>query len=281
MYYCEKLERYIDDLASYRLHATYSGELFCEIIDEIKAQMGNGEDFRSVAREAVQRVCSIMPPYATLANVLNRICLSLEGVEPESMACGDGKRMEAVAMSLIREGMTVCTFTFSQTVSDCFVHCAAKKKFSVIVTQSAPNYDGMDTAKLLREKGISCTVVPDADMAWAARKADMALFGCEAILSDGSAVTKVGQSEMSRCCAAKQKPVYVYAGMIKMMPGPLYSLVERTKNRFTLNGVSHRYFDVTPANHITGVITEMGVISPNGLSDRCGGRVSEYLLEHI
>jgi len=279
---CEKLENYIGKLAEGGIHATRSGILLREILEDMRRDIKDEDRFREAAYKVVDDVCKAMPPYATLINVLNDFCLSLEGKSVAQKTHANGYEvMERIACSLIKNDSVICTYTFSQTLSDCFIKCSREKNFSVIVTESSPNRDGVDTAKLLNDNGIRCITLPDADMDWAAAQADMAIFGCEGVLPDGSIITKVGLSQLARSCIRRKKEVYVYAGCGKLLPGELFSIANRTQRRFTQDGISCRFFDITPAGSISGIITEKGIISPAQASRFANGQVSQYLVRNI
>ena len=223
-----------------------------------------------------------MPPHATLLSVLNYFCLYLEGFAdfPASVE-NKAARMEKMVENLLQEGMVIGTFTFSQTLSNCFIRNKITRDFSIIVTESAPNNDGVETAMTLEKAGIPCTTVPDADMDWVAQQVDMAIFGCEGVLPEGSVITNVGQSQLAACCKKRRKPVYTYAGKTKLIPGPFYGIKNKVVDRFQQGGISCRNFEITPREYITGILTEDGIISPESIIHFVEYPVSEYLAKII
>lgn len=285
-----ELESLIQGLANYRLHATQSAQMFDLAMKAYEQSFSCREEFCTAALKAVEDICKVMPPYAPLVNSINRFCLLLEGKEEairpvcEAWSREDrAERMRSIACRLIAGRKNVCTFTFSQTVSSCLSRCKALGlDFSVIVTESGPNKDGLDTVRLLSKQGIPCRATLDADMRKAADEADIALFGCEAVLPNGSVIGKVGQSTMAYWCHRRSVPVYIYAGCEKLLPGPLQCVSNLIREvSIPAGSISARYFDVTPARYISGVITENGIISPEASSHFTSKRVSGYLLSCI
>lgn len=280
---CEVLlEQFIQTLASGTLHATYSGKQLMQLLDAWAREASGNQEFPQMAFAMVERIYKIMPPYATLLYALNRFCLYLEGkadlhevIEQETVS------KEKIIGNLLKDGTIIGTFTFSQTLCSCFIQNKKGKDFSIIVTESAPNNDGVETAKTLERAGISCITVPDADMDWLAQQVDVAIFGCEGVLPDGSVITKVGQSQLAACCEKRNKPVYIYAGRTKLIPGPFYGFKNKVSNRFQQGSISCRNFDVTLRRCITGIVTEAGILSPDGIANFVKYPVSAFLAKII
>lgn len=276
------LEQFIQTLASGSLHATYSGKRLTQLLNAWIKEAQDDQGFSQLAHEMVERIYSAMPPYATLLHVLNQFCLYLEG---EANTLGEvaqeATSMEAIAGNLLQDGMTVGTFTFSQTLCSCLIHNKKAKNFSIIVTESAPNRDGIETADALGKAGISCVTVPDADMDWVAQQIDLAIFGCEGVLPEGSVITKVGQSQLAACCKKRNKPVFLYAGKKKLIPGPFYGIKNKVSHRFQQGNISCRNFDITPREYVTGIITEAGILSPHGISNFVEYPASPFLAKII
>lgn len=277
-----QLEQFIQMLGEGALHATYSGKRLTQLLDTWAREASNDPDFSKSAYMLVERIYNVMPPYATLLSVLNYFCLYLEGFAdfPASVE-NKAARMEKMVENLLQRGMVIGTFTFSQTLSNCFIRNKKTRNFSIIVTESAPNNDGIETAMTLEKAGIPCTTVPDADMDWVAQQVDMAIFGCEGVLPEGSVITKVGQSQLAACCKKRRKPVYTYAGKTKLIPGPFYGIKNKVVDRFQQGGISCRNFEITPREYITGILTEDGIISPESIIHFVEYPVSEYLAKII
>ena len=140
----------------------------------------------------------------------------------------------------------------------------------------------METAQCLRAHGIPCSVYMDADMGGAVKGADLALFGCEAVLPDGSVIGKIGQSAMACLCSRRRIPVYVYAGAQKLLPGAMQCVTNLIREvPAGPEKARVRYFDVTPGEYIDGIITEYGILPPGAAACFACESVSGNLLHFI
>jgi translation initiation factor eIF-2B subunit alpha len=66
-----------------------------------------------------------------------------------------------------------------------------KVRFKVIVTESLPPFSGQKIVQNLRNWGISCTLIPDAAVAFVMDKVDMVLVGAEGVTQSGGIINQV------------------------------------------------------------------------------------------
>jgi len=125
--------------------------------------------------------------------------------------------------------------------------------FEVYATESHPGMEGKELAKELIALGIPVTLIADSAVSTVIRKATLILVGADSVLKDGSLVHKTGTRDIA--AAAERYGI------------PLYSSCETTK--FSVEDflgkrpeIPATLFDLTPAEFISGYITEEGQLPP-------------------
>ncbi|KAG1714057.1 Translation initiation factor eIF-2B subunit alpha [Nymphon striatum] len=179
----------------------------------------------------------------------------------------------------IQDGSKILTHSMSRVVYETFKTAAkANIRFHVFVTDSAPDYKGRKFHKILENDNIPCTLILDNAVGYIMEKIDLVMVGAEAVTENGGIINKVGTVTIAICAAAFHKPFYVLAESFKFlreyplnqddvpknfrfMPSVLNSLTsEELKNE-------HPHTDHTPANYITLLFTDLGILAPSAVSD--------------
>ncbi|GMM51322.1 translation initiation factor eIF2B subunit beta [Starmerella bacillaris] len=108
----------------------------------------------------------------------------------------------------------------SKTMVDFLLKAAAKRNFTVIVTESYPN--NVEKAKKmvqqLKNAGVKSTLIPDAAVFAVMAKVSKVVISARAVLANGGCIASSGVA--MACHAAKQftKPVLSIAGSYKLSP---------------------------------------------------------------
>ncbi|NJE00805.1 translation initiation factor IF-2B subunit alpha [Thermococcus sp. JdF3] len=170
-----------------------------------------------------------------------------------------------IGSELIDENEVVITHSFSSAVLEIFK--AAKKKgkrFRVILTESAPDYEGIALARELDSIGVPFEVITDAQLGLFAKKATLALVGADSVTRDGAAVNKAGTYLLALACHDNSVPFYVAAESFKLHPELSSGDVEIVERPYVRQGyrVRNMLFDVTPWRYVRGIITEFGILVP-------------------
>jgi methylthioribose-1-phosphate isomerase len=129
------------------------------------------------------------------------------------------------------------------------------------------------TAWELREEGISATLITDSSAGWlmAQGKVDAVITGADRIARNGDAANKIGTYALSILARAHNLPFYVAAPTSTIDPGIATGedipIEHRRPDELGAAvpegfGVYNPAFDVTPAAHISAIITEHGVRRP-------------------
>lgn len=116
----------------------------------------------------------------------------------------------------IHDGDVLMTVGSSSTIASFFVRAFKNHKFSVIITEHAPSYDGFKMAEKLKSHGIDCIVIPDSAVFAVMPRITTVFCPCRAIFADGTLVTK--SFAKSVCLAARHhsKPFVVVYWISKL-----------------------------------------------------------------
>lgn len=154
---------------------------------------------------------------------------------------------------------------------------AAGRLEAVFATETRPvNQGARLTAWELQRDGIPVTLIPDSAAAWLMQRGevDAVVVGADRIAANGDTANKIGTYGLALAAARHRLPFYVAAGCSTLDPGTAdgrgIEVEERDPAELTHwrgqlavpAGVPARNpaFDVTPAELITAIITEAGVL---------------------
>lgn len=164
------------------------------------------------------------------------------------------------AAELIEDSACVATCSDSSTV--CETLNTAKKQgkhFNVVIAESQTGTIryGEVMARFLESIDVSAKIFPDNQILKHVSEADLVVIGADSLLCDGSVIN--GLPSYGLAVAAKQSAV------------PFYSVCETTKaNALSYLGKTvdlKEGFDCVPANLVTNIITEKGVLSADTLDE--------------
>jgi translation initiation factor 2B subunit (eIF-2B alpha/beta/delta family) len=253
---------------------------------------------------SIEALLEVMPAYAPPLNVMHlmmarveealatavpveRLKATLVEVAGAYRAWSESARLELTryGTAIIPDRGTVFTFTLSETAMQTLrAAWGLGKRFSVLVTESRPNNDGLVTAAELARDGITVGVSIDACLGELIPQADIMIVGAEAIMADGSAICKVGTYPSALVASAHGVPVYVVVDTMKFNITSVLGLpllmdplrrddVLRNESPDRVSVVGH-LFDRTPPELIRGIVTERGILSPAA----CGSVMAEMPL---
>lgn len=152
------------------------------------------------------------------------------------------------------------------------------KRFFVYASETRPRLQGMQlTAWELNQEGIDHAIIPDGASAYyMSQGVDMIITGADRITSNGDFANKIGTFDKAIVAKHFGIPFYVAAPIstfdFKMRSGKEIQIEQRSEKEVT-EIYGHRIaplgspalnpaFDVTPADLVTGFITEKGIFKP-------------------
>ena len=211
----------------------------------------------------------------------------------EARAIFDEDRAMCLAMGklgaeLIRDGIGVLTHCnagalatsdYGTALSAMFVAHEQGKTFHVFANETRPLLQGARlTAWELHRRGIDVTLICDNMAAQVMREGriQLVLVGADRITANGDAANKIGTYGVAVLAKAHGIPFYVVAPSstvdLSLATGDGIPIEQRDPREITHGfgkatapegvKVYNPAFDVTPAELLTGIITEKGIVSP-------------------
>lgn len=287
----KELEREIEALAQDNLSGATALTVRGAKILALRVKTSAAKTRRGFRGEFLSTAHSILraqPTMAPLRNLVNTLLWEIE--EGESLDQAKGRLLRHIqdytsgldstfeeiahhTLPLLKNGATVLTLSFSSTVLTALLLAKEeKKKFAVICSESRPMGEGKKLARLLAKDRIKTRLVVDAALAEMVQEASLVLVGGDAVLPQPpTLVNKIGTYGLALAVQARHIPFYALVGSDKFLPrgspplpNPLHAPDEvwphslRNRNLQVVN----QYFDFTPLDLVTGVITEQGMFSP-------------------
>jgi len=187
------------------------------------------------------------------------------------------KKIGEIGARRIKDGDIILTHCQSSAV-DAIIKKAWKqgKKIKVYCTETRPRFQGRITARSLSRAGIPVTMIIDSAVRYFMNEVDKVVVGSDAIAANGAVVNKIGTSLVALAAHEARTLFYVAAETYKFSPetivGKLIVIEERSPSEVVSPslkamknvGIRNPSFDVTPAEYIDLIITEKGIIPPQG-----------------
>lgn len=185
------------------------------------------------------------------------------------------EKINLYGQNKISGGMKIFTHCHSSTVTAIMI--AAKKqgkKFSVFNTETRPRFQGRETATELSQAGIPVEHFVDSAGRQALKNCDLFLFGCDAITAEGGIINKIGTHMFVDFANDYNIPAYTCTDSWKFNPETVHGLEEKIEQRDAKEvwenppkdiKIHNPAFEITPADKITGIISELGVMKTESL----------------
>jgi methylthioribose-1-phosphate isomerase len=229
-----------------------------------------------------ERYFKAKPP----SSLLDHLLAEAEAIEEDDV--NTSKKIGEFGAALIPEGggvLTHCntgalaTADYGTALAAIILAWEKGKRFRVFADETRPLLQGARlTAWELQQRGISCTLICDNMAAQVMRegKVQLAIVGADRIAANGDTANKIGTYGVAILARHHQIPFYVAAPHstfdLSLKNGQGIPIEQRSSEEIT-NAFGKRTapakievynpaFDVTPAELITGIVTEAGVIQP-------------------
>lgn len=190
------------------------------------------------------------------------------------------EKIAEIGAKKIHDGMTVFTHCHASTVTKILLKAWADgKRFTVRNTETRPKFQGRKTATELAEAGIPVIHGVDSTGRLQLKSSDLFLFGADAVTAEGNVVNKIGTTMFAEFAHEYQIPVYSCTNSWKFDPATIGGADEPIEERDPKEvwgapgenpppaGVKiiNPAFELTSADRISGIITELGVFKPETL----------------
>lgn len=230
-------------------------------------------------KKAIKKLVGLRPTEPALRNV---IALVLDLVEKgkewndaienvNKYLSNAEKKVEEYGLSLIKDGSKIYTHCHSNTVENVLSLAKEKgKRFVVYVTETRPLFQGRITAERLAKKGIKVVLGVDSNAYNFLKKADMFLFGADAITSEGNIINKIGTGMFTEIAAKLRVPCYCLTTSLKYDPLTKYGYKEIIEERPAVEvwdkkiknlKITNPAFEIVEAKNIKAIVSEFGVLS--------------------
>lgn len=178
----------------------------------------------------------------------------------------------------IRGGDTVLCYGYSTSVLSIVAKAQEQgKNVKVFVCEARPELEGRLMAKEFLKLNVPTTMIIDSAVSHFMKDVDRVLTGADAVSANGAVINKIGTSTIAAIAHYSRVNVFVAASVYKFSPetilGELVEIEEldpslvipgQVMSEFRGMQIRNPAFDVTPPEHIDLIITERGVIPPQG-----------------
>ncbi|MEM1535427.1 MAG: ribose 1,5-bisphosphate isomerase [Candidatus Pacearchaeota archaeon] len=231
-------------------------------------------------KAAIERLVRLRPTEPTLRNAIVIASSLVDKGKSWDEAIASVKhyfeifdaKIDEYAARLIKDNAIIYTHCHSSTVEKALKLAWQKgKRFEVYVTETRPLFQGRITAERLARAGIPVTLAVDSAARALIRKADMFLFGADAITSEGNVINKIGTGTFAEIAQSYDVPCYCLAIGLKYDPVTRYGYEEPIEERPTSEVWDKRIknlkilnpaFEVVEAKNINAIISEFGILRP-------------------
>ena len=267
-----------------------------------RSQVDNVEQFLQEQKEVGKRLVSARPAMAPVFNIVSSLLSTIVGKATE-MELDSIRRftisrtdevikgsLQAIAQiakygsELIADDDRIMTHSYSSTVVAVLKEAFTKHRdIEVIITRSGPGRTGERIARQLELYGIPVTFIDDAAMGFYVSMVSKVMVGADRVCADGKVVNGIGTYQLALVAERASIPFYVLCETLKFDPrlrSDAVDLEEKEPSEVVEPGrlplgvkVKNPYFDITPLELVTGIVTESGLLRSE--------EVISYMQKHL
>ncbi|MBN2602972.1 MAG: translation initiation factor eIF-2B [Candidatus Thermoplasmatota archaeon] len=238
---------------------------------------------KKLIRETAQKLVAAQPSMASIFTFLNSLLFEIDKshdvLEIKNIVkeyCirfqhhleNSTLKISQLVQEIVKKDSTIIAHSYSSSVLNSLINAKKQgKNFRIICTESRPMNEGIIFARKLGEAGIKVDLVTDAAIFKYLDVANIVIVGGDAIVENGL-VNKTGTLGIAIASKYYNVDFYSLCGTEKILPiGYNLKILKRNPVEITsrkLKNVTpiNFYFDVTPLNLLTGIITEVGIKKP-------------------
>jgi len=261
------------------------------LVDAVGDSMPAGAiSYRRWLMEIGRQVMSAQPAMGVLFRLVNDMLwacdVAVSSTEMRQMALDylqDYRMLSGAALSELTDHAvaflsgygTLLTYSRSSTVGQVLSGLAQKRRLHVYCSEGRPMLEGQTLASELGWAGITVTMGVDMALFGWLDKTDVLLLGADSV-SRAGIVNKLGTAPLAQMAFERSIPCIAVCSSDKLLPndyiigqtlhaGDPDEIMPPGNNNVTVSNV---YYDVTPLDYITHVITNEGVYATDEMSDR-------------
>jgi len=254
------------------------------------------EQFLLELNRVGERLMAARPAMAPIFNIVSRFLEAVSEVSTDagldsikSLAISKAGELandslQAIAQivnhgaKLITDSDRIMTHSYSSTVMAVLKEAFAKHKhIEIIATRSGPGRTGERIAQELGRSGLPVTFIDDAAMGLYIAVASKVMVGADRVCADGDIINGIGTYQLALAAEKASIPFYVLCETLKFdlrLKSGEVDLEEKEPSEIVEPGalppgvrVKNPYFDITPLELVTGVVTESGLLTPRQVID--------------
>jgi len=256
-----------------------------------RSQADSVAQFLQELKEIGERLMSARPAMAPVFNIarslLNTVAgraaeVELDSIRRFTISTADEvieSSLQAIAQiaehgsGLVTDGDRIMTHSYSSTLMAVLEKAFTQHRdIEVITTRSGAGRTGERIAQQLWLCGIPSTFIDDAAMGFYMSTVNKVMVGADRICADGKVVNGIGTFQLALVAERAGIPFYVLCETLKFDPrlrSDAVDLEEKEPSEVVELGrlppevkVKNPYFDITPLELITGIVTEDGLLMP-------------------
>jgi len=263
-------------------------EPFLRELEQVGAALERARPTAVNLRWGVERILEFARKHRDLSLADLRRAIADEGQRMRDEDIAVNRAMGAHGQALVPDGATILTHCNAGALATAGYGTAlgviraaveAGKRVSVLADETRPWLQGARlTAWELQRDGIAVRVIADNMAAALMRqgKVHLVVVGADRIAANGDVANKIGTYAVALLARAHGIPFYVAAPRstfdLRLASGAEIPIEERDPEEVTHVagvrvcppgvGALNLVFDVTPAEHVTAIITERGILRP-------------------
>ncbi len=223
-------------------------------------------------KNSITKIITTRPTEPCLRNAINFVLMDIKKNADLALKHFDDaeKMIATIGSRKIRNNDIVFTHCHSRAVMNILKEAAKTRKFKVYCTETRPMFQGRKTATELAKSKIPVMLFTDAAGRYAIKKANIVLFGVDAITSEGKIVNKMGTEMYADIAEKFDIPVYFCTDSWKYDSMTVFGFEEAIERREAKEvwdrppkgvEVSNIAFEMVEPELATGIISELGSYS--------------------
>lgn len=234
-----------------------------------------------------KELVTAQPTMAPIFNLVNKILLNICDMTDEEkirqtvrVLCQNfikkldtaGQIISKLAVDIITDNSTILVHSYSATILNTLLLAKRSgKNFDIICTESRPVNEGVHLAERLGKEGIKVTLVVDSAAFSLFPETQLILVGADALSTYGL-VNKIGTLGLALAAKKFKVDFHALCDTEKILPAKYTINLKEQKNpkeilsKTVYNVVPiNYYFDLTPLEYLTDIITERGIMTPKDI----------------
>jgi translation initiation factor 2B subunit (eIF-2B alpha/beta/delta family) len=180
-----------------------------------------------------------------------------------------------------RNRVKIMLISYSSTINRVLENLKSEN-IKLYVLESRPLFEGRRSAKRLSKK-FKTYLIADMAFGYFIDSIDLVLVGIDSILKDGTLINKIGTYPLSVVSRENDVEVYAIGSSLKYNLKSHFNLdvliEEKDKDEILDSDiknveVQNFYFDKTPPQYISGIISDLGVLSVNKFLEAIKGKLN-------